>query len=108
MQPTEIYTDDVRKAVSALKNKTAPGPEQLKPELYKALVSTAEGLDTLTRCLQQELKNTEKPDSWKTSKTKMVPKTSKSAAKDLRPIALTNISNKLFMNIMKDKILRDT
>ena len=104
MAPIQINSEDVKKAVSAMKNKTAPGPDKLKPELYKALVSTATGLEALTECLQIELENNTKPESWKTSKTKMIPKTRKPTAKDLRPIALTNISYKLFMSILKTKI----
>ena len=34
----------------------------------------------------------------------MVPKTRKPAAKELRPIALTNVSYKLFMSILINKI----
>ena len=104
MTPAQIDSTDVMDAVKAMRNKSAPGPDKLKPELYKALVSTRLGLDTLTRCLQQELDDNTKPESWKTSKTKMIPKTKKPTAKDLRPIALTNVSYKLFMSILKTKI----
>ena len=104
MAPIQINSEDVKKAVSAMKNKTAPCPDKLKPELYKALVSTATGLEALTKCLQIELENNTKTESWKTSLMKMIPKTRKPTAKDLRPIALTNISYKLFMSILKTKI----
>ena len=106
MEPTGIDMEDVKRGVMKMKNRTAPGPDQLKPELYKALITTEKGLETLTRCMQQELNATSKPESWKTSKTKMIPKSKKPMAKDLRPIALTNISYKLFMSILKDKIER--
>ena len=44
------------------------------------------------------------PKSWYTSKTVLVPKTKKPTVKDLRPIALTNATYKLFMRILKTKI----
>ena len=44
------------------------------------------------------------PESWYTSKTVLIPKTKKPTVKDLRPIALTNATYKLFMGILKTKI----
>ena len=104
MSPAHISTDDVVAAVAGMKNRTSPGPDRLKPELYKALVETTEGLDALTRCIQHELDAEDKPESWKKSKTKMIPKSTKPTAKDLRPIALTNVSYKIFMSILKGKV----
>ena len=51
-----------------------------------------------------ELKRKHKPPSWKTSNTKMIPKKARPTVKDLRPIALTEISYKLFMTLLKDEI----
>ena len=44
------------------------------------------------------------PESWYTSKTVLVRKSKKPTVKDLRPIALTNTTYKLFMGILKTKI----
>ena len=44
------------------------------------------------------------PNSWKRTKTRMIPKKNKPQAKDLRPIAITNISYKLYMKQIGEEI----
>ena len=44
------------------------------------------------------------PNSWKKTKTRMIPKKNKPQAKDLRPIAITNISYKLYMKQIGEEI----
>ena len=50
------------------------------------------------------LKEAAVPRDWKISKTILIPKNSKPSATDLRPIALLNVSYKLFMSIIKSKV----
>ena len=104
MTPMLIEEEDVIRAVKKMKNKTAPGPDGLKTELYKAIAKTGVGLTALTRCINNAIETKENPPSWKTSKTKMVPKKAKPMAKDLRPIALTDVSYKLCMSVIKEKV----
>ena len=59
-----------------MKNKAAAGPDDLKVEFYKALISSSKGLKTLTVCLQR-VADEVKPMEWKQSKTKMIPKKKK-------------------------------
>ena len=54
--------------------------------------------NSLNNLLQEE---TEVPTSWMTSITKLIPKSNKPTAKDLRPIALTNIFYKMMMAIVR-------
>ena len=46
------------------------------------------------------------PKGWKESKTIMIPKTGKPTAKDHRPIALTNVGYKIFMGLVKSKLMK--
>ena len=105
--PMESPTIDIRKVRQTLKqlrNNKAAGPDGLKPELYKAMEKSELCLLTLTECLRTELKEREKPSEWKKSKTKMIGKKKKPTAKDLRPVALTNVSYKIFMSLCKNEI----
>ncbi|XP_068250211.1 uncharacterized protein [Palaemon carinicauda] len=87
-----------------MKNKKAAGPDEPKPELYKTLANDSKCLEIMTKCLQNETEEKNKPEKWKKSKTKMIKKVKKPTVKDLRPIALTNASYKIFMALMKDEI----
>ena len=102
MAEPEIMETDVIKCIQKMKNKTAAGPDELKPELYKALLGNKKCLEVITACFQEELNKCSKPAEWKTSKTKMIPKIAKPMAKDLRPIALTNVSYKLYMSLERE------
>ena len=44
------------------------------------------------------------PSTWTESKTVLIPKKNKPTVKDLRPIAFTNSTYKLFMGILKSKM----
>ena len=104
MNTPMINEENVMKCVKQMKNKTAPGPDGLKAEFYKALVKTENGLSTLTKCMQRALEEEGKVETWKVSHTKMIPKKAKPTADELRPIALTNVSYKMFMTLIKDEI----
>ena len=99
-----IDSKKVKKTIRGMKGGKSPGPDGIKIELYKELVENETGLKKLTECLQGEYNRIIKPESWKTSKTKMIPKTTKPLVKDLRPIALTDVSYKVFMALMRNDI----
>ena len=108
MKPMEepiITRNDVICQMMKIKEKKAPGPDGLKPELLKVLIEDNHCVEILTLGLNNILnKEEEIPKSWLQSKTVMVPKRKKPTVKQLRPIALTNASYKLFMGIVKNKI----
>ena len=87
-----IFTlEEVKQCLTKLKNKKACGPDQLKPEFYKALIGSKQTLEALTKCMQI-INEGEKIKEWEKSITKMIPKVSRPTAANLRPIALTDIS----------------
>ena len=104
MPVMDITEEKVKKILTNLKNGKATGPDGLKGELYKAMANSKICLETLTKCYKKELNIREKPEKWKTSKTKLLKKKNKPTVKDLRPLALTDISYKIFMSLIKQEI----
>ena len=104
MKEIEINEEKITKRLKKLKEKKAAGPDGLKPEIYKVLANKKKSVNILSKCMQNEVKRKEKPNSWKKSKTKMIKKVKKPKINELRPIALTNISYKIFMAILKEEI----
>ena len=104
MRKPEFSVQKVAQRIKKLKCKKAAGPDGIKAEIYKALADKEEIVVALTECFQNEIEEKEKPSEWKLSRTKMIEKRKKPTAKDLRPIALTDISYKLFMSLIKDEI----
>ena len=54
--------------------------------------------------LNKILESGEVPESWKEARTIMIPKVRNPEVKELRPISLINISYKIFMKIMRERI----
>ncbi|XP_068205230.1 uncharacterized protein PF3D7_1120000-like [Palaemon carinicauda] len=62
---TQLTEDKVKKILRKLKNKKAAGPDELKPELYKTIANDSKCLEIITKCLQNETKEKNKPEKWK-------------------------------------------
>ena len=88
-----MINDDIKK----LKNKKAAGPDRMKAEFYNEDAKSEVCLDTMTECFGKEVSNNEKTKNWRSTRIIFIPKVKKPTAKDLRPIAITNISYKLCM-----------
>lgn len=102
MQRPKIEKEELTKVLKKVKNKKAAGPDEIKPELYKAMLNSEICLSKLTECYNRVLEGSNIPGEWRTSRTVMIPKTNKPQAKQLRPIALTNISYKIFMSLVRN------
>ena len=95
---------EIDEHLSKIKSRKAPGPNGLKNELLKSLSNSRIFKEIIIKCFNDILNGNEVPVSWKSSKTKMIPKIRKPCIKDLRPIALINSTYKLYMAIIKSKI----
>ena len=87
-----------------IENKQHTGPDDLKGELYEAFAQSDACTTVLKASFQDILDNNKEVPAWKKSKTKMVPKTKIPTVQKLRPIALTDVSYKLYMKIIGSKI----
>ena len=85
--------------IKKLKEGKAPGPDSIKPELFKYLNMNDEIITKLTSIYNEIIQAGKVPDEWKQSRTILINKNSKPKANEFRPIALTNISYKILMGI---------
>ena len=84
--------------------KKATCPDDIKGELYRALGKSKICVKTLHKVFYNIIDRYLKIKSWGKSNTRLIPKVNKPTAKQLRPIALTDVSYKLFMTIIGKKI----
>ena len=104
MKEPKIDRTKVIRCLKKLRIGKAAGPDGLRPEYYKTLLDSDVCINTLVDCFNTELEGKAKPEEWKISKTKMLEKKRKPTAKDLRPIALTNVSYKIYMALIKNEL----
>ena len=100
----DIEEEQIETILKKLKNNKSPGPDGLKNELYKKLAEDRITLDALTECYKNIIEEENPPQEWKQSTTVMIPKNRKPTVDQLRPLALTNVSYKIFMSLIKDSL----
>ena len=98
----DISENEIKNQVTKMKN-GAPGPDNIKPKIYKTLVENDNILTFLTKCFNKIMVENYIPKQWKEYKTILIPKKAKPKIQDFRPIALTNCSYKIFMGIIKNR-----
>ena len=104
MERIEINESKVKEVIRRIKKKKAAGPDGLKGELYSEMAKSEKCLSALTRCMNNELNKKSKPQSWKKSRTVLLEKKRKPTARDFRPVALTDISYKIYMSLIRNEI----
>ena len=106
MEITKIEQQEIIQSLKKLKNGKQPGPDRMKAEIYRWMIDSEICLRTLGKCFNGVLYWGTPPEYWKKSRTIMIPKTKKPKVAEFRPIALTNVEYKIFMNIVKEKIVQ--
>ena len=98
--------DILMKVVARMKNRRAGGEDGLRPELYRALQGSGDIMEILRKSLSEVLVSRAEPTSWKTSRTVMIPKKRRPTADQLRPLAMTDVSYKIMMAMVREEIDR--
>ncbi|KAK6744295.1 hypothetical protein RB195_011164 [Necator americanus] len=99
----KVLSSEVRHAIMSVRNRTAPGPDRIRPEHLKSLPSVL--INTLARLFTRYLSKCKVPKQWKTSKTVLLYK--KGDPHDIgnyRPICLLSVIYKLFTRVILDRI----
>ena len=99
MEYPEITQAELHKHLKNIKKNKATGPYDVKGELYRALERSEMCVGKLQTALQNIIDKDLKIKSWEKSYTRLILKVTKPTAKQMRPIALTDVSYKLFILI---------
>ena len=105
MEDVLFQEGDLERRLNKLKNGKAPGPDGVKGEMYKEMGRSKVCLKGMTGVYNGVLEDGEIGDGWKRSRTVMVPKVRKPKVEQHRPIALMNVGCKIFMGLVKDKMV---
>ncbi|EYC12427.1 hypothetical protein Y032_0047g1473 [Ancylostoma ceylanicum] len=100
-----VLPSEVRHAIKSVKNRTAPGPDRIRPEHLKNLPTAL--VNTLARLFTRYLSECKVPSQWKTSRTVLLYK--KGDPQDIgnyRPICLLSVVYKLFTRVILNRIER--
>ena len=96
---------EVQKKLLSVKSGKQPGIDKIRGEIYKWIVSSEMCTEKITMAMNKVMEVGIVPEGWEISKTVMISKTRKPKPKDHRPVALTNVGYKIFMSLVKDKIV---
>ena len=78
MEEPEITVQDVKQQLQRIKEKKSPGPDGMKPDIFKILGTDEQCTQVLTFVLNKIMRQEDmNPNSWALSKTIMVPKKKK-------------------------------
>ena len=101
MQVTEL---EVRETLEECKSGTAPGPDGLPYEFYRAYAGVI--IPILTRAFNKYIEEKQVPDSYKKGATRLIPKVEGvPTVEQLRPITLQSCEYKILSKIMTKRLL---
>ena len=92
---------ELEEELKEAKQNKAAGPNGLKAEMFKIIGRGTEGREKLRRGINKALETGKTPEVWKSSTTRMIKKIEKPTVRDFRPIALVDVSCKIFFSLKK-------
>ena len=101
----EVTITEVKQAGKQLRNKKAPGPDGIPPEIIKAI--TDEKPEIVTKMLDQLLREGSFPREWKKGRLVLVEKPKTNGKRGYRPLCLLNSMAKLFEIIVNKRLLTE-
>jgi Reverse transcriptase (RNA-dependent DNA polymerase) len=103
---SKITTNEIREALTSMKNQKAVGEDNIPTELLK--ICDEEILGTLCKILNEILETEEVPEAWLKSTITLFHKSGdKTEVKNYRPITKTSHLYKLFMKIISNRLKFD-
>lgn len=107
MEPL-ITISEISLAIRKMRNKKAPGPDALNPEIWKVvwLCAPEVVLNIFNRCLQDGVF----PVCWKFARIVVIPKDPRMdrlSTAAFRPVTLLNAISKLFERVVVDRVQRE-
>ena len=105
MEKPILSKDEVIKAIKSFKSGKGAGNDQIKPEIMKWLADNNILIELYTRLLNKLISNGETLQKWNYSKTVFVPKCKNPKVHEFRPICLNDMSYKITMKLMKEKLI---
>ena len=104
MEVPKMSRENLEELLKNLKNNKAAGPDKLKGEFFKELGKSYTCKKMMTKCYNNVIREEEAPKSWTVSRTKMIRKVRRPTVRDFRPIALTNVSYKIYMSFTRNEM----
>ncbi|KAK6735916.1 hypothetical protein RB195_018899 [Necator americanus] len=99
----EVLPSEIRHAIMSVRNRTASGPDRIRPEHLKSLPPVL--INTLARLFTRYLSECKVPKQWKTSKTVLLyKKGDPHEIGNYRPICLLSVIYKLFTRVILNRI----
>lgn len=93
----KVTTDEIKEVIKNLKNKIAPGPDNITAEIVKKLASNTSFLDQMVNVMNHYVTSGTFPHIWKTANLIFLEKPQKSPndPPSYRPICLLNLMGKI-------------
>ena len=98
MEIPEFTVEHLEEELNRLKHNKAVGTNRLRAELYKVLGESEVCKKAMVESFNNIIRTGEIPPSWKMSRTRLIKKVERPTSRDFRPIAITNISYKIFFS----------